>query len=278
VGDDVFAAVKQRQRASWAAGDWDEVAELIAEVGPKLLDRIGIERDLDVLDVGTGTGGNVAIPAAQRGARVVGCDLTPELLEHARRRAAAAGVEVEWLEADAEALPFEPDRFDRVISTFGHIFAPRHAVAAAELARVCRPDGVIAFTSWTPASLPGRIFRILGSYLPPPPEGVEGPVSWGDETHVREMFEPHGLQLAFERHIATFEFDDVDTALAFHEQKFGGLVLARGMLEPQGRWDDLRGELEEVLRESEVSPGGRVRLDSEYLETVATQRASNEAG
>lgn len=269
--DDVFAAAKARQRASWAAGAWDEVAELIAGVGPRLLDRVGVEPGMDVLDVGTGSGGNVAIPAAQRGARVVGADLTPELFEHARRRAAEAGVEVEWLEADVEALPFEDASFDRVISTFGHIFAPRHAVAAAEMARVCRPDGAVAFTSWTPTSLPGQMFRLLGSYLPAPPDGVEGPVSWGDESHVRAMFAPHDFEPRFERHIAAFDFADLEAALVFYEQKFGGLVLARAVLEPQGRWDDLRAELGESMRAFEVQPGGRVQLESEYLEVVATR-------
>src|SRR5580704_12804540 len=126
---------RQRARATWAAGDWDSFLRLIQPVGAVVLDRIGIEAGLELLDVGTGTGGNVAIPAAQRGADVVGVDVTPELFEHARRRAAAAGVEVSWIEADAQDLPFAEASFDRVTSTFGAMFAPDHRLAAAELTR-----------------------------------------------------------------------------------------------------------------------------------------------
>jgi ubiquinone/menaquinone biosynthesis C-methylase UbiE len=121
---------------------------LVEPVGVLVLDRIGVEPGMDLLDVGTGSGGTVAIPAALRGATVVGCDVTPELFEHARRRAAAAGVEVEWVEADAQDLPFGDASFDRVTSTFGAMFAPDHTRAAAELVRVCRPGGRIAMTTW----------------------------------------------------------------------------------------------------------------------------------
>src|SRR5206468_1222153 len=119
--------------------------------------------------VGTGTGGTIAIPAAQRGAKVVGSDVAPELFEHARRRAAEAGVEVEWIEADAQDLPFDDARFDRVTSTFGAMFAPDHARAAAELARVCRPGGRILMTTWVNDGFVGEMFRLAGSFMPPPP-------------------------------------------------------------------------------------------------------------
>lgn len=132
---------RRRARATWAAGDWDGFSRLVEPVGGLVLDRIGVEPGTDLLDVGTGSGGTVAIPAALRGATVVGCDVTPELFEHARRRAAAAGVEVEWVEADAQDLPFGDASFDRVTSTFGAMFAPDHLRAGAELVRVCRPGG-----------------------------------------------------------------------------------------------------------------------------------------
>jgi SAM-dependent methyltransferase len=187
-----LAEIKQRSRTTWAAGDWDEASKLIAAVGPRLLDSVGIDAGMDVLDVGTGSGGTIAIPAALRGARVVGSDLVPEHFDHARRRAKEAGVDVEWVEADAEALPFEDESFDRVLSTFGHMFAPRHATAAAELARVCRAGGAVATTTWTPEGLTGSFFETIGSYMPPPPDLVEPPILWGSEQHVREVLESQG--------------------------------------------------------------------------------------
>jgi ubiquinone/menaquinone biosynthesis C-methylase UbiE len=139
VADDFRA----RAHATWAAGDWDRFSELIAPVGAVVLDRARIEPGMKVLDVGTGSGGNIAIPAALQGADVVGVDITPELLASARRRAAAAGVEMQWIEADAQVLPFADGSFDRVISTFGAMFAPDHARAAAELVRACARGGRI---------------------------------------------------------------------------------------------------------------------------------------
>src|SRR5437764_166728 len=154
---------RQRTRATWAAGDWDSFARFVEPVGARVLDRVGIEPGMDLVDVGTGTGGNVAIPAAQRGAKVVGCDVTPELFEHARRRAADAGVDVAWIEADAQDLPFEDASFDRVVSTFGAMFAPDHWAAAAELVRVCRPGGRIAMTTWVNDGFPGELFKLAGA-------------------------------------------------------------------------------------------------------------------
>src|ERR1700685_4437077 len=166
---------RQWARATWAAGDWDSFSGLVEPVGTLVLDRIGVEPGMDLLDVGTGSGGNVAIPAALRGATVVGCDVTPELFGHAQRRAAEAGVEVEWVEADAQDLPFGDASFDRVISTFGAMFAPDHFRAAAELVRVCRPGGRIAMTTWVNDGFVGELFGLTGSFMPPPPPGGEAP-------------------------------------------------------------------------------------------------------
>jgi 2-polyprenyl-3-methyl-5-hydroxy-6-metoxy-1,4-benzoquinol methylase len=155
--------LRQRARATWAAGDWDGFARLIIPVGARALDRVGVEPGMDLLDVGTGSGGNVAIPAALRGARVVGLDVTPELLEHARRRAAEAGVDVEWVEGDAQDLPFEDERSDRVISTFGAMFAPDHARAAAKLVRAAGPA---ASSRWRPGPTPASRPRCSSSPAP----------------------------------------------------------------------------------------------------------------
>ena len=151
-----------------------------------------------MLDVATGTG-NVAIRAAAAGAQVAGLDLTPELFDTARRRAAEAHVSVDWVEGDAEDLPFDDDRFDHVLSTFGVQFAPRHAIVAQELARVCRPGGVIGLVNWTPEGQIGELFKIMGRYMPAPPDYASPPPLWGSEEHVRGLFDGSGVELEFAR-------------------------------------------------------------------------------
>jgi len=161
-----LAEFKQRTRATWAAGDFPAVARrTLWEVGQRLVRRVGIGAGEDVLDVACGTG-NVAIRAAQAGGRVVGVDLTPELLPTGRQLAEQAGVRIEWIEGDAEALPLGDESFDVVLSTFGVMFAPRHEVAASELVRVLRPGGRLGLCNWTPEGIQGALFRTLGAYLP----------------------------------------------------------------------------------------------------------------
>src|SRR5215212_6840043 len=156
---DQLAEMKQRTRAAWAAGDFPSIARRqIWDVGERIVQRVGVGRDEDVLDVACGTG-NAALRAAQAGGRVVGSDLTPELFDAGRALAAEAGVEIEWVEADAEALPFEDERFDVVLSVFGCMFAPRHEVAAHEIARVLRRGGRFGICSWTPEGEMGAFFR-----------------------------------------------------------------------------------------------------------------------
>jgi SAM-dependent methyltransferase len=245
------------------------VSNLFAHIGPRLLDRVGVEEGMDVLDVGTGSGGTLAIPAAERGAKVVGSDLTPELFDDARRRAAAAGVEVEWVEADAEALPFEDGSFDRVLSTFGHMFAPRHAVTASELVRVCRPGGVVGTTPWTPEGMIGEMFKTVRGYLPKPPDVVEPPVLWGSEDHVREMFDPHGLDLELERKTIPLEYSDLDGLVSFYEQNFGPIVMAKAALGE--RWPALREDLAATFERWNGAEDGSFSAEPEYLVTVGSK-------
>jgi len=158
---------RERNRAVWESGDWDGVAAYIATAGPRLLDRIGgVGPGVRVLDVGTGSGGSVAIPAAQRGADVVAADVTDAWFPAARRRGAAAGVDVDWIVADAVELPFEDRSFDVVTSTFGHMFAPDQQAAARELVRVCRPGGTIGLCCWTPEGSTGRLFASIAALMP----------------------------------------------------------------------------------------------------------------
>jgi SAM-dependent methyltransferase len=172
-------------RAMWARGDYAKVAgDLVAGLGPMLAEACALGPGKRVLDVAAGCG-NASIPAARTGASVVACDLTPELLEAGRERAVAGGVELEWVEADAEELPFADGEFDTVMSCIGVMFAPDHQRAAGELLRVCRPGGTIGLLSWTPDGTIGGFFRTIGAYLPASPQP---PALWGCEAHLRELF------------------------------------------------------------------------------------------
>ena len=174
-----LAEMKQATRRTWASGDYDAVAHrTLWRVGERIVQRVGIGAGEDVLDVACGTG-NAAVRAAQAGGRVVGVDLTPELFDAGRRNAELAGVSVDWREGDAEALPFDDASFDVVLSVFGCMFAPRHDVTARELVRVLRPGGRLAIASWTPEGSAGRMFRALGSYLPPAPPFAQPPRAVG---------------------------------------------------------------------------------------------------
>jgi ubiquinone/menaquinone biosynthesis C-methylase UbiE len=253
--------IKQHARAAWAAGDFPAVAERqLWPIGARVVDRIGVRPGEHVLDVACGTG-NAGIRAAQAGGRVVGVDLTPELFEAGRRMAAAAGVELEWVEGDAEALPVADASVDVVVSVFGCMFAPRHRVTASELARVLRPGGRLCLTAWTPDGAVGAMFRTLGGYMPPPPEWVEPPLAWGTEEHVRELFAGTGVEVEFAREVAEFaEFETVEEELAWTTSKFGPLVMARQALEAQGRWEELLDDLRRLLADKSTP--------AEYLVTV----------
>ena len=187
--DDVEAdrALKARHRAMWALGDYPQlVHDLIAPLGPRLVEAAGVRAGQRVLDVAAGSG-NAAIPAALAGADVVASDLTPELFDVGRQDAQARGATLTWETADAEALPHEDATFDVVLSCVGVMFAPHHQIAADELLRVCRPGGRIGLLSWTPTGFVGELFRTMKPYAPPPPPGAQPAPLWGDEDHVRAL-------------------------------------------------------------------------------------------
>jgi SAM-dependent methyltransferase len=180
-------ALKAKHRAMWALGDYPAVAiDVIPELGPTLVAATGVRAGDRVLDVAAGTG-NAAVPAALTGAEVVASDLTPELFVAGRQFAARNGVEITWEEGDAEALPYDDDSFDVVLSCVGVMFAPHHQIAADELLRVCRPGGRIGMLSWTPTGFVGELFRTMKPYAPPPPPGAQPAPLWGDEDHVRAL-------------------------------------------------------------------------------------------
>ena len=262
------AAFKQTQRRIWSSGDYPDIARLIESAAEHLVRAADVQPGHDVLDVATGSG-NVALVAAQRGANVTGLDITPELFEAARRRAAEAGVDCEWIEGDAEELPFEDNSFDRALSAFGTMFAPRHERAAAELVRVTKPGGVVAVAAWTPEGTNGQMFRTVASHMPPPPPELKPPSLWGDEEHIRSLFEPLGVELEFERGQVDFADDSVEKWLAYGEEKLGPMVMARAALEPQGKWDALHADLAALYERENKATDGSFRVEPEYLVTIA---------
>jgi SAM-dependent methyltransferase len=257
------ATFKHANRTMWAAGNYDAVAELVWSAGELLVRRIGIEAGEDVLDVGCGTG-NATIPAAEAGAQVVGLDLTPELFARARERADDAGVDVDWVEGDAEALPFADESFDVVLSTFGCMFAPRHEVTARELARVVRPGGRLGVVAWTPEGFVGDFFRSLGAHLPPPPDFAAPPTLWGDSDHARRLFLDTGVELEFERDQVDFRFNSVEHAVGYYEVNFGPVIMTRELLAPEGRWGSARADFSR-LYESHAEADGSLAFPGEYL-------------
>jgi SAM-dependent methyltransferase len=265
VPSDPVAALKLAHRATWAAGDYAAVARHIAD-GP-VRDAIAaahVQAGARVLDVATGSG-NVALAAAEAGARVTGLDLVPELLDVAHARGQAAGAEIEWVQGDAEALPFADGSFDSVTSVFGVQFAPRHQAAADELVRVCRSGGTIGLVNWTPEGLIGQMFKILGRYLPAPPTFATAPPLWGDERHVAELFAHHQVTLSFANGSNPFIFDSVDAYQSFFEQHYGPTIKAQEKLASDGRWNDCRAELRELFERMNTATDGTCHVDGEYL-------------
>lgn len=255
---------KRAQRGTWAAGDYGAIATRIWDVGAHLIERLEIRPGEAVLDVACGTG-NAAIPAARAGGRVVGADLTPELFDVARRLAIEAGVEVEWLEADVERLPFPDGSFDVVTSTFGCMFAPRHEVTAGELTRVLAPGGRIGLCNWTPEGTIGEFFATVAGHLPDPPSFAPPPVLWGDEAHVRRLFAGSGLELRLTREVVHLRFPSIEDAVQEYATKFGPIVKARELLEPGRRWPAMREALGELFARHNEADDGTLSYPAEYL-------------
>jgi SAM-dependent methyltransferase len=247
-------------KTMWGSGNFVAVAERILEAGELVVDRAGVEPGNDVLDVACGTG-NATIPAARAGARVTGLDFAPALLEIAREQAADAMVEIDFVEGDAQELPFDDASFDAVVSTFGHMFAPDHARTAAEMKRVLRPGGAIAVACWTPEGSIGRMFRTIAELVPPPPGG-QPPLLWGSEEHVRELWG----DAEFERHEIVWTDESPESYARFMLDSFGPLLNARELLAE--RADELDAAYTEYLRRENQADDGTLRFAGEYLLAV----------
>jgi ubiquinone/menaquinone biosynthesis C-methylase UbiE len=264
-----LGAIKQRQRQAWASGDFAVVAGRIVLVAERLCDTADLHAGWHVLDVATGSG-NAAIAAARLGCTAVGIDYVPALLERGRERVDAERLPVELVEGDAEALPFEDDSFDAVVSVFGAMFAPDHERTASELVRVCRPGGTIALASWAPEGFIGDLFRTTSVHVPPP-AGVRSPMLWGTEPHLREIFGDGISSLEVRDQTFTFRFPSAEDFVAFFRTWYGPTLKAFSALEGAAR-DELEADLVALARRQ-----GRIRADSiaipaTYTEAVAIAR------
>jgi ubiquinone/menaquinone biosynthesis C-methylase UbiE len=274
--DELERRPKTQDRAMWALGDYHTFArQTVWELGPILVDVCGISRGQRVLDVAAGTG-NVAIRAAEAGATVVASDLTPENFESGRREAREHGVELEWMEADAEALPFDDGEFDVVTSSLGAIFAPDHQRVADELLRVCRPGGTIGLLAFTPEGLAAPFFECFARYTPPPPAGAQPPILWGSENHVRELFGDRVQSLELTRREYVERAASPQAYVELFQATFGPLVALRAFLADQpDKAAGLDGDfLEFATRENRGSPGGPAEYPYEYLVVVARKKSS----
>ncbi|HWB57457.1 MAG TPA: methyltransferase domain-containing protein [Gaiellaceae bacterium] len=267
---------KTADRAMWALGDYHRFAkETVWELGPVLVAACGISPGQRVLDVAAGTG-NVAIRAAEAGARVVASDLTPENFEAGRREARERGVELDWVEADAEALPFRDGEFDVVTSSFGAIFAPDHRAVADELVRVCRPGGTIGLLTFTPEGLARDFFELFGRYGPPPAPGAQPPILWGSEAHVRELFADRLAEIRFSRDEYVERAPTPPAYVELFRSTFGPLIALRAFLadRPDGAAALDRDLLEFATRANSGAPGGPAEYHYEYLLVVGRTRGS----
>jgi ubiquinone/menaquinone biosynthesis C-methylase UbiE len=262
-----FAALKKRQQATWASGDFSVVAARIVLQAELLCEAVNPQAGWRVLDVATGSG-NAAIAAARRGCKAVGTDYVPALLESGRQRARAEHLEVNFVEGDAENLPFPDSSFDAVLSIYGAMFAPDHLKAAAELARVCRRGGVIGLASWTPEGFIGEMFRLFGKYLPPA-KGLTPPIRWGNEDYLRSIFGDHIATVKSQVRTAVFRFASAEENVDFFRTYYGPTLKTFEALPATGR-QALEREMIELNNRFDLNggKGGPIAIAADYLETV----------
>ena len=266
-----IATVKQRQQAAWASGDYAAVGARFPITAELLCEAVDLRAGERVLDVACGNG-NAALAAARRFCQVTGIDYVPALLERARLRAAAEGLDVTFQEADAEALPFPDGHFDAVLSTCGAMFAPNQEQTARELLRVCRPGGRIGMVNWTPDSYVGALFRAIGRHVPPPP-GVRPPVQWGSEERLRELFGPD-VTITAPRRSFLWRFPSAEHQADFFATFYGPTNRALATLSADGA-ASLRAEMVETVKGFDVSDDSTLVLRMDYLEAVIRKPAGS---
>ena len=265
--DPDYTAIKTKQNAAWASGDYAAVGTTLQIVGENLAEALDLVPGAEVLDVAAGNG-NATLACARRWHRVTSTDYVQGLLDKGRARAAAEGLDVEFRLADAEALPFPDERFDAVVSTFGVMFAPNQAQAAAELRRVTRPGGCIGLANWTPQGFIGQLFGTLGGHVAPPP-GVRSPALWGDEDWLRETFEDTS-HVAIRRRSFAFRYRDAGHFVGVFRTLYGPVHKAFLALDEAGR-EALDADIRALIARMNVATDGSMSVPGEYLEVVVTR-------
>jgi len=264
------AAIKTKMKATWMTGDYDTFSRYMEEGAKEILAGWDIKAGNNVLDVGCGSG-QTAIPAAQIGANVSGIDIATNLIESARERAALEGVTVRFDEGDAEQIPYDDNTFDTVISMIGAMFAPRPDKVVSEFARVCRSGGTLRMANWTPQSMPGQMFKIVGSYVTPP-AGVVPPVLWGDEETVHKRLSDNFSNIKLTRKYYPkwfYPFSATELVNYFREH-FGPVKRAFATLNEQGQ-QSLFSALEQNFENHNIATDGTVEMKGEYLDVYAVR-------
>ena len=262
-------ALKSKLKTVWEAGDFSEVAKHIETVAEEFVNRLDIKPGMKVLDVACGSG-NLAIIAAQKGADVTGIDIADNLVEAAKLRADGLGLEIKFEQGDAEAMPYEDDTFDVVMTMFGAMFAPRPEVTASELVRVCNPGGTIAMANWTPTGFAGQMFKLGGKYVPPPP--MPAPVLWGVPGEVQARFGDKVENLRMTPRLAEFSFEYGPDGVAEHfKTYFGPTVMALKAMGEENH-EAFTKDLVELWDQNNTKDDGTTLVKSEYLEVVATKK------
>lgn len=261
--------LKAKLRATWIAGDFGEIARSIETGAEEFVARLDLKSGMTVLDVACGTG-NLALPAARAGADVTGIDIAPNLIEQAIENAKAQGLSAKFDVGDAEALPYEDESFDVVMTMFGAMFAPRPDVTASELMRVCKPGGLIAMANWTPGAFTGAMFKTNAKHVPPPPN-MPSPILWGTEDAVRERFASgvSDLRMAPTKITFTYPFGPVEVVEHFRKY-FGPTQKAFESLDDEGQ-AALRKDLEDLWTSANRATDGTTEVESEYLQVYATK-------
>jgi ubiquinone/menaquinone biosynthesis C-methylase UbiE len=263
-----LSALKIRQQAAWSSGNYAVVGTTLQIVGEQLCETLDLRPGSKVLDVAAGNG-MVTLAAARRWCDVTSTDYVPALLEQGRARAAAEGLAVDFMEADAEQLPFENGSFDVIVSTFGVMFTPNQPQAASELLRVCKSGGKIGLANWTPDGFIGQVFKTLGKYLPPP-SGAKSPALWGTRARLDELF-GNQATIKAEPRMFNFRYRSPDHFLDVFKTFYGPVLKAFAALDAPTR-ENLRNDLHALIVRMNKSGDATMVLPSEYLEVVVTRR------